>query len=228
MGVDLEHAIDVLSGRYSIRDEDFIAYYLCKRGRNPFEVLVAVVLSQNTRDKLALRAFNNLKRLLGELTPDKLLTQDPRIIEGSIRVAGLYRRKYATLVALSRKLVGLKSLNGLLTMPSGHLKELLLSVDGVGRKTVDVFLLMCRGEPVFPIDTHIKRILIRLGIADEDHGYIKIQSKVHELLPPSYYLKAHLTLIEHGRRVCRARRPLCGECAIKDLCPRIGLVRQSA
>lgn len=221
MVVDLKYVVDTLSNYYNVRDEDFVAYYLCRRGYNPFEVLVAIVLSQNTRDELALKAFNNLRALLGELTPNKFLECERRVIEDAIRIAGLYRRRYKTLVGLSKELKQLRSLDELLTIPPETLKKLLLDIDGVGYKTVDVFLLMCRSEAVFPIDTHIKRVLTRLGIAKAGDDYLSIQSKVHKLLPPTYYLRTHLILITHGRSCCKARKPLCSKCVISNICPKI-------
>jgi len=223
--VDLKLVVDILSGSFRVSDEDFIAYYLCSRGYNPFEVLVAIILSQNTRDDLALRAFNNLRSAVGELTPEGILRQSINVIESAVRVAGLYRRKCGVIVNLAREVMKLGSLSDLINMPVDRLRELLLSVKGIGFKTVDVFTLMCRGEAVFPIDTHIRRILTRLGIVRRGDDYLKAQEKVHKLLPSSYYLKAHLMLIEHGRRYCRARKPLCGECPINTLCPKVGVAR---
>jgi len=73
---------------------------------------------------------------------------------------------------------------------------------------------------VFPIDTHIRRVLARLSIASRGDDYLEIQKKVHELLPPNYYLKAHLLLIELGRNYCKARKPLCNKCPLNNLCPK--------
>ncbi len=220
VNVDLKYVVDVLSSYMNLKDEDFIAYYLCRRGYNPFEVLVAIVLSQNTRDELAMKAFNNLRSVLGVLNPQVILSQSPEVIEDAVRVAGMYRRRTLVIKELARVLINLDSLDKLLTMSVEEVRDLLLSVDGIGYKTVDVFLLMCRGEPVFPVDTHIRRVLKRLGIIEEGDDYLEIQGKVHKLLPPNYYLKAHLILIAHGRTYCKAKKPLCNECPINDLCPK--------
>lgn len=218
--LDLKYIVDILSNYMDLKDEDFIAYYLCRRGYNPFEVLVAIVLSQNTRDELAMKAFNNLRSVLGVLNPQVILSQSPEVIVDAVRVAGMYRRRTSIIKELARVLSRLDSLDKLLTMPTEEVRKLLLGIDGIGYKTVDVFLLMCRGESVFPIDTHIRRVLIRLGIIKKNYSYLKIQEVVHKLLPPNYYLKAHLTLIAHGRTYCKAKKPLCSECPINSLCPK--------
>ena len=218
--LDLKYIVDTLSNYMNLKDEDFIAYYLCRRGYNPFEVLVAIVLSQNTRDELAMKAFNNLRSVCGVLTPQVILNKPPEVVKDAVRVAGMYRRRTLIIKELARVLSSLDSIDRLLTMPTEEVRDLLLSIEGIGYKTVDVFLLMCRGEPVFPIDTHIRRVLSRLGIIERGDDYLRIQEKVHKLLPPNYYLKTHLTLIAHGRTYCRARKPLCSVCPINNLCPK--------
>ncbi len=215
--LDLKEVVDLLQQRLQIRDEEFIAYYLCRNGFNPFEVLISIILSQNTRDDLALKAFNNLREVLGVITPETVLKHPVKVIEDALKVSGLHRRKSSTIVELAK---AVKSAEALGRMPHEDVRKLLLSVKGVGYKTVDVFMLMCRGVKVFPIDTHIKRVLARLAVTDRGDDYLEIQRKVHELLPPDHYLRAHLLLIELGRRYCRARKPLCGECPLSSKCPK--------
>lgn len=124
-----------------------------------------------------MKAFNNLRSVLGVLNPQVILSQSPEVIEDAVRVAGMYRRRTLVIKELARVLINLDSLDKLLTMSVEEVRDLLLSVDGIGYKTVDVFLLMCRGEPVFPVDTHIRRVLKRLGIIEEGDDYLEIQGR---------------------------------------------------
>ncbi|MCC6022232.1 MAG: hypothetical protein LM560_03810, partial [Desulfurococcaceae archaeon] len=107
--LDLKHIVDTLSNYMNLKDEDFIAYYLCRRGYNPFEVLVAIILSQNTRDELAMKAFNNLRNVCGVLTPQVILNKPPEVVEDAVRVAGMYRRRTLIIKELARVLSGLDS-----------------------------------------------------------------------------------------------------------------------
>lgn len=210
----------MLERSLKLDEGEFIAYSLCRKGYNPFEVLISIILSQNTRDDLALTAFNNLKNVLGVITPDSVLNSPISEIENALRIAGLYKRKSKVIVELAKVLKSLDIDEGFTKLSNDEVRELLLSINGVGYKTVDVFMLMCRGVNVFPIDTHIRRVLARLSITNKGDDYLEIQKKVHKLLPPNYYLKAHLLLIELGRSYCKARKPLCSKCPLNDVCPK--------
>lgn len=212
--------VELLERSLKLNEGEFVAYSLCRGGYTPFEVLISIVLSQNTRDDLALVAFNNLKSVLGVITPDSVLNSPISNIENALRVAGLYKRKSEVIVELAKVFKSLDIDEKLAKLSNDEVRKLLLSIKGVGYKTVDVFMLMCRGVNVFPIDTHIRRVLARLSIASRGDDYLEIQKKVHELLPPNYYLKAHLLLIELGRNYCKARKPLCNKCPLNNLCPK--------
>ncbi|MGQ9479544.1 MAG: endonuclease III domain-containing protein, partial [Thermoproteota archaeon] len=94
----------------------------------------------------------------------------------------------------------------------------LMSLPGVGPKTADVMLLFAGGKPTFPIDTHVFRVSRRLGAIGDKDGYEEARRKLMEVFPSGAYLKTHLLLIEHGRRVCRARKPLCKSCVLLEYC----------
>ena len=89
----------------------------------------------------------------------------------------------------------------------------------VGPKTADVLLLFLARRRTFPIDTHVNRVSRRLGIACERASYEYTRARLMELFPATKYLEAHLLLIGHGRRTCKARRPLCAICVLRDMCP---------
>jgi len=219
----LTEALEILE-RYhgSINPEEFIAYYAVMREMHPFGVLVSIILTQNTSDKNALNALMNLIKSLGpRLTPQDFLKISDSELEELIKPSGMYRVKVRAIRELLKLVT--KDPDILTKEDPEKLRKLLLSVKGVGPKTADVFLLMVRGYPTFPIDTHIRRILYRLGIVDKSEDYESMRSKVMELIPKDKYLRAHLLLITHGRKICMARKPRCNECPIKHLCQKVGI-----
>jgi endonuclease-3 len=98
-------------------------------------------------------------------------------------------------------------------------RQELLSLPGVGYKTADVLLVFAAERDVLPVDTHIFRISKRLGIAPPKAGYEEVRLRLEEFTPSGRRGEAHMLLIQHGRRYCRARDPLCGQCPVSDLCP---------
>ena len=222
-GSVLAEAVEILEKYYgSINPEEFIAYHAVIRNMHPFGVLVSIILTQNTSDKNALNALMNLIKFLGpRLTPQDFLKISDSELEELIKPSGMYRVKVRAIRELLKLVAGNPDI--LTKEDPEKLRELLLSVKGVGPKTADVFLLMVRGYPTFPIDTHIKRILYRLGIVNKNEGYESMRSKVMELIPKSKYLSAHLLLITHGRKTCTARKPKCNECPIEHLCRKVGV-----
>jgi len=208
-----------LSQAYELDVENFIAPRL--RGVPLFEFIVAVVLSQNTSDKNAWRAYENLKSKLGSITPEGILETGVKELAELIRVAGMQferARKIRRLAEIfSSENVEKRVEEAISRGDHGSAREKLLSLPGVGLKTADVVFLMYYGIPVFPVDTHITRITKRLGFV-ESSNYERIKSFWMENTTPSNYLQLHLLLIEHGRRTCKARRPLCEKCNVIDLC----------
>ncbi len=188
--------------------------------RKPFRTLIRTVLSQATADRNTKRAFRNLSAKFS-VTPEALAKADVEEIEEAIRVAGLYRNKSRGIKNLSR--VILEQFNGSLdfiySRPLEEARGKLMSLPGVGAKTADVVLLFCAGRPVIPIDTHVKRVSERLGLAPSKSNYEEIREALQSLYPPQDYLSVHLLLISLGRRYCKARNPLCKLCPVNTLCP---------
>ena len=190
------------------------------RSQPPLDELVMTVLSQNTSDTNSGRAY----RALRDRYPswDDVLEADPGELVETIRPGGLANQKGPRIQAILRRLddsphgLDLSWLAGL--TPAQALAEL-TALPGVGAKTASCVLLFSLGMPVMPVDTHVHRVALRLGLiaagttADVAHPLLTAAT------PPTRMLEAHLLLIEHGRRVCRAQRPLCGECVLLDLCP---------
>ena len=108
-------------------------------------------------------------------------------------------------------------------MRSQALWHLLISLPGVGPKTAACVLLFSLDRPYFPVDTHVHRVSIRLGLVGERATAVQAQAALQEAVPPELVYDLHMGLIRHGRAVCVARRPLCSECVLADLCPRIGV-----
>ncbi len=217
--------IEILNKTYSINFNEFIVKNILDSKYdvhvNYFEILTAIILSQNTSDRSAIKAFNNLKALLKEITPISIATADDNILKNAIRVAGLANRKSRILKELAFVLqhnpLFFKSLE---QMDLDEARRKLLELPGVGLKTADVFLLIVLKKPTFPIDTHINRIVKRLGVASASDKYEDIRMKMIGYLDGDInkLVLLHLLLIIHGRKICIARKPRCSQCSVSKLC----------
>jgi endonuclease III len=176
---------------------------------NPFTLLVAVVLSAQATDAGVNKATPALFKLAD--TPEKMVKLGEVRVRDLVKTIGLYRTKAKNLIALSRMLIAQHGGK----VP--HDREALEALPGVGRKTANVVLNVAFGEPTIAVDTHIFRVGNRTGIA-VGKTPLDVEMKLNEVVPERYRLHAHHWLILHGRYVCVARRPLCEECLIADLC----------
>jgi len=204
-----DRILEKLKKALMIREEEFAALSVSRDKKEFFKILVTVILSQNTNETNTWRAYNRLKERIG-VTPQALLEAPIQLVEEAIKPAGLQRSKGRALKSVAR--IFMKHKPSELT---SELKEELLRVKGVGYKTIDVVAAML-GEPVLPIDTHIRRVSRRLGIGGG--GYKNLQQALHKLFRPERRLEAHLYLIAFGRRICRARNPLCDNCPLGEMC----------
>lgn len=187
-----------------------------------FEFVIGVVLSQNTSDRNAIVALNNLYRQLdGEINPERILKLDYGKLVEAIKPAGMQEVKAKYIVMLAEFFSDDKKVSSLISeINSGDLEYARLALKrlpGVGDKTSDVILLMYFGKPTFPVDTHIARITKRLGYLDK-YDYGSIRRFWMKILDPKTYLETHLLLIKHGRTICRSKKPLCRRCILKTLC----------
>ncbi|MDE2479204.1 MAG: endonuclease III [Betaproteobacteria bacterium] len=178
--------------------------------RNPFELLVAVVLSAQATDAGVNKATPAL--FAAAPTPQAMARLGEDEVAGYIRTIGLYRTKARNVVALSRALV--ESHAG--QVPST--REALEALPGVGRKTANVVLNVAFGEPTLAVDTHVLRVANRLGLARSSKP-LEVEQALLKQVPAAYAHDAHHWLILHGRYVCKARQPECWRCALADLCP---------
>lgn len=182
--------------------------------RNPFELLVATVLSAQSTD----RRVNSVMPELMRTYPDAAaLAQAPREdVERIIGPVGFYRNKTTAIIGLSRRITD--DFDG--TVPS-TLEEL-VSLPGVGRKTANVVLGDAFGVPGITPDTHLIRVTNRLGWTTSTTPDV-VEQAVGELFNPRDWVQLCHRIIWHGRRCCHARGPACGACVVADLCPSYGL-----
>jgi endonuclease-3 len=178
--------------------------------KNPFTLLVAVVLSAQATDKGVNKATAAL--FTHADTPQKILALGEEKLREAIKTIGLYRTKAKNVIALSEALV-LHHNGG---VPSE--REALESLPGVGRKTANVVLNIAFNQPTIAVDTHIFRVANRLALAP-GKTVRKVEDRLEKVVPAAYRQHAHHWLILHGRYTCKALRPLCEACLINDLCP---------
>ena len=188
--------------------------------------LILTILSQNTSDTNRDRAY----RAMRERFPrwEDVLAADPGELVETLRPGGLANQKapriQAVLASLAASPHGL-DLEWLAGLPVADSLAHLTAMPGVGIKTASCVLLFSLGVPVMPVDTHVHRIALRLGLIGERVSADAAHSILTALTPPGLMLDAHLLLIEHGRRTCRARNPLCAGCPLLAHCPTgLGLV----
>lgn len=177
--------------------------------RTPFELLVAVVLSAQATDRSVNLVTPRLFKVSSSPAAMLALGQDG--LEAYIKTIGLYRTKAKNLLAACRILIERYGAE----VP--RTREALESLPGVGRKTANVILNTAFGEPTIAVDTHIFRVANRTGLAP-GKNVVEVENKLVKLVPDAYRRHAHHWLILHGRYVCKARRPECPACSIRDLC----------
>lgn len=190
-----------------------------KPGGDALGQLVQTILSQNTSDVNSGRAYRSLRRRFPKW--QKVIDAPTQAVEDSIRQGGLANIKAPRIQEVLRivnQREGRLSLACLKRMTNSEAIDYLTSLHGVGLKTAACVLLFSLGRPVMPVDTHVHRVTRRLGWAapkarPEDVGPI-----LENHLPPKLVLSMHICLVRHGRRTCKARRPLCGSCILARHC----------
>ncbi|WP_454318061.1 endonuclease III [Streptomyces phaeoluteigriseus] len=180
---------------------------------NPFQLVVATVLSAQTTD---LRVNQTTPGLFAKYpTPEDLAAADPEDVEEILRPTGFFRAKTKSVIGLSKALV--EQFDG--EVP-GRLEDL-VKLPGVGRKTAFVVLGNAFGRPGITVDTHFQRLVRRWQWTAETEPD-KIEAAVGALFPKSEWTMLSHHVIFHGRRICHARKPACGACPIAPLCPAYG------
>lgn len=183
---------------------------------NTWQLLVSAILSANTTDAQVNKVTPKLFAKFPD--PNSLAHARQSEVERIIRPVGLYRAKAKNIISTAKKIV--ECFNG--EVPD-TLDEL-MTLDGVGRKVANVVLAYGFGKPGFPVDTHVTRLSQRLALSEFSEP-AKIEKDLCDLFPPQKWGKLSLQLISHGRRVCKARKPLCEVCALASLCPSANYVK---
>jgi len=176
---------------------------------DPFELLVAVVLSAQATDVSVNKATSKLFPVAN--TPDAVLALGVSGLKPYIRTIGLYNNKAENIIKTCRIL--LEEYDGQVPRTRAELERL----PGVGRKTANVILNTAFGEPTIAVDTHIFRVANRTGLA-KGKTPLEVEKRLVRLTPDEFRKDAHHWLILHGRYICKARKPLCGDCPIVEWC----------
>jgi len=189
-------------------------------GREPIDVLIGTILSQNTSDVNSRRAFKSLLSTFGSW--ESVASAPVEHIAQAIKSGGLSRIKAVRIkqiLAQIEREQGCISLDFLKAMNMSEAKNYLMHLPGVGQKTASCVLLFALGKPCLPVDTHVFRVAKRLGLIDSKVSIEEAHNLLQEQIPPSKVYQFHLHLIKHGRRVCHARQPRCDRCVLKEACP---------
>lgn len=177
---------------------------------NPFECLVAVMLSAQTSDESVNRVTPNLFSRFP--SPFALANADLLEVENCIRSLGLYHSKAAHLISMAKSLVN---------QFSGEVpqtKKELTSLSGVGIKTANVVLAECFGVPGIAVDTHVGRVAKRLGFASTDDEPVEVERKLEKAFQKETWIALHHRMIAFGRKTCHAQKPDCASCGLCSIC----------
>jgi len=187
---------------------------------DPIDVLIGTILSQNTSDTNSGRAFVSLKASFDSW--EAVASAPAEHIARVIKSGGLFQIKAARIKQVLEQIEreqGRISLDFLKSKTMAEAEDYLMRLPGVGHKTASCVLLFSLGKPSLPVDTHIFRVAKRLGLIDSRASIGKAHSLLQEQIPPSKVYQFHIHVIEHGRRICRARQPRCHRCILRGTCP---------
>ena len=188
---------------------------MLERRETPFDVLVATILSQRTRDETTERVFGEVKARWPDAA--SLASADEDEVDAVIHSIGFHRQKARGIIAAARALIELhdgqvpRSMENLLELPH------------VGRKTANCVLVYGFSEPAIPVDTHVHRISNRLGWV-RTRTPEATERELASLLPREHWLEINQLMVRHGKRICLPQRPRCGECQVGPWCAREGVV----
>ncbi len=178
--------------------------------KDPFQLLISTLLAAQCTDERVNTVMVPLYKKYK--TPADFLKVKPEELENELRSINFYRNKTKSVISCSKMLV--EKYNG--EVP--HTMDELVELAGVGRKTANVVLGNCFGHPVIMTDTHLIRVSLRLGLSSNDKPE-KIEMELKEIIPDNMQIKYSHVIGQHGRTICKARKPLCDECAVCKLCP---------
>ncbi len=189
---------------------------------HPIAELVLTVLSQSTNDRNRDVAYFRLRDRFADWEAVREAPVDE--IEEAIRPGGISKVKSARIKSIlvavtdTSEPKGL-ALDWLAERSVSEAQDYLTSLPGVGRKTAACVLLFALGMRDVPVDTHVSRVGIRLGLLRPQASFLELHDEMLALTPPGAELELHMNLLRHGRRTCHARRPACNDCALARMCP---------
>ena len=211
--MDIEEILRLLQQEYgTIRHFD--------QDEAPVSVLVSTILSQNTSDVNSRRAFKSLREKFSDW--ESVIDADNIEVAQAIQSGGLAEIKADRIKRVLREIrdkQGCFDLNFLEYLPLSEAKSWLKQLPGVGPKTAGCVLLFSLGRPALPVDTHVHRVAKRLGLIDSRISADRAHDILEGIVPPEDIYRFHIHMVEHGRRVCRAQRPHCSCCMLRELCP---------
>ncbi|MEZ4357982.1 MAG: endonuclease III [Eubacteriales bacterium] len=178
--------------------------------KSPFELLVAVILSAQCTDVRVNKITSELFKCYN--TPEAMAKIKKEDLIRYIKSCGFYNTKSSSIIAASKSIV--ENFNGEVPQTMDEL----LTLNGVGRKTANVVLANAFNKDAFAVDTHVFRVTHRLGLS-KGKTPDAVEKDMTKLIPKGKWKDAHHWLIWHGRRVCKARNPLCEDCVLKTMCP---------
>lgn len=209
--IEVKEVLDSEGRSLNISDEDI---------HDPFKNLIIGVLSQNTSDRNCTRAYIGLVRKT-EITPHAVSSLTEAEIRDAIKAGGLYNLKAKRIKSITKVIMG-KYDGDIFSLIVHHdpekTRENLLQLPGIGPKTADVFITDCLNYGVIAVDTNINRVVKRLGLVPSNAGYYETKNALEKEIPPKKRLRSHELLIRLGRDYCKARKPLCEDCPLNELC----------
>ena len=211
-GKPLRYIIQNLERAYGVPENKWTDW-------DPLDMLVATVLSQATSDVNSDRTWDALKRRFP--TWEQVLRARESTLAETIRAGGLANQKARVIRDLLRQVkerTGALTLRPLRDAPAEEAAAFLSSLRGVGPKTVACTLLFSCGKDTFPLDTHIFRVLRRVGLVPEKCTDARAHELMSRLVPAGKFYSFHVNLIRHGRALCRPRDPLCERCPVVEYC----------
>jgi len=185
----------------------------------PVDELIDTILSQNTSDINRDKAFDRLRARYP--TWEQVRDAPTAEVIDLIRPAGLSLTKGPVIQSVLREITeqcGRINIDFLEDMDIDGAKAWLTHFNGVGPKTAAIVLLFAFNKPAFPVDTHVHRVTQRLGLIGPRVGREQAHVDLEAIIPPDEFYQAHLNMIQHGRTLCRAQRPLCEQCPLTQVC----------
>ena len=186
----------------------------------PLDNLMLTVLSQNTNDVNRDKAYHTLRSRFP--TWNDVMEADVKEIAGAIRIAGLANQKSQRMQEILRwihRQYGALNLDGICEMNPQEVIKTFCQLKGIGIKTISVVLAFSCGVDIFPVDTHVHRLCNRIGLVKPStKAAEKTFEQMQDRVPAGKAFSFHINLIQHGRTICRARKPLCDRCPLQEIC----------